>query len=255
MLEGFDFGTPKIANQLTGTLEALKHYNGLSIPPEYFIEAMGRLRERYLNVPLSSVLHPASPSAQQAATRQKAAADAAPAVQEEALTAQQWFERGFAAMEIDEKLRFYGQAILIKPDYAVALYNRGLALNDKGDLDGALRDLNEATRLLPYFADAFNARGVVRGDKGDLEGALQDYSKAVKLNPADALAFSNRGEVRLDRGDPEGGLEDCNEAIRLRPDLAEAFHHRSRARLSRGDFEGAQQDRNEAIRLGFKLKE
>src|SRR5207253_3754505 len=29
MLEGFDFGTPKIASQLTGKLAALKHYNGL----------------------------------------------------------------------------------------------------------------------------------------------------------------------------------------------------------------------------------
>src|SRR5277367_3002420 len=49
MLEGFDFGTPKIADQLTGQLAALRHYNGLSIPPEYFLEAMGRLRDRYLN--------------------------------------------------------------------------------------------------------------------------------------------------------------------------------------------------------------
>ncbi len=105
MLEGFDFGTPKIASQLTGTLAALKHYNGLSIPPEYFLEAMERLRGRYLNVPLAAVLHPASPSAQRAATEQKAAAHAAPAVQEEELTAQQWFERGFAAVDIDEKLR------------------------------------------------------------------------------------------------------------------------------------------------------
>jgi len=40
MMEGFDFGTPKIATQLTGDLAALKHYNGLSIPPEYFMEAM-----------------------------------------------------------------------------------------------------------------------------------------------------------------------------------------------------------------------
>src|SRR3984885_10059601 len=42
MMEGFDFCTPKIASQLTGTLAALKHYNGLSIPPEYFLEAMDR---------------------------------------------------------------------------------------------------------------------------------------------------------------------------------------------------------------------
>ena len=40
MLEGFDFSTPRIASQLTGTLAALKHYNGLSIPPDYFVEAM-----------------------------------------------------------------------------------------------------------------------------------------------------------------------------------------------------------------------
>ena len=62
MLEWFDFGTPKIASQLTGALAALKLYSGLSIPPEYFMEAMDRLRTRYLNVPLTAVLHPASPS-------------------------------------------------------------------------------------------------------------------------------------------------------------------------------------------------
>jgi hypothetical protein len=34
LLDGFEFGSPRIANQLTGALAALKHYNGLSIPPE-----------------------------------------------------------------------------------------------------------------------------------------------------------------------------------------------------------------------------
>ena len=120
MLEGFDFGTPKIASQLTGTLAALKDYNGLSIPPEYFMEAMDRLRRKYLNVPLTAVLHPASVSAQRAATEQKAAANAAPAVQKEELTAQQWFERGFAAADVGEQLRFYNKAIRLKPDYAEA---------------------------------------------------------------------------------------------------------------------------------------
>jgi hypothetical protein len=139
MLEGSDFGTPKIAGQLTGTLAALKHYNGLSIPPEYFMEAMGRLRDRFLNVPLTAVLHPASASVERAATEQRAAADAAPAVQEEDLTAQQWFERGFAAVDLDEQLRFYTEAIRLKPDYAVAFYNRGIARRDKGDVEGARR--------------------------------------------------------------------------------------------------------------------
>ena len=117
MLEGFDFGTPKIASQLTGKLAALKRCNGLSIPPDYFLAAMLRLRDRYLNVPLASVLHPASPFAQQAAAQQKQVAGAAAAVHEEELTAQQWFERGFAAVDNDERLRFYNEAIRLKPDF------------------------------------------------------------------------------------------------------------------------------------------
>jgi hypothetical protein len=63
MLEGFDFGTPKIASQLTGMLAALKHYNGLSIPPQYFLEAMGSLspitiRAAYAAAPMSTTAWP-----------------------------------------------------------------------------------------------------------------------------------------------------------------------------------------------------
>jgi tetratricopeptide (TPR) repeat protein len=149
MLEGFDFGTPAISNQLTGKLADLKRYNALSIPGEYFLEAMGRLRDRYLNVSLEAILHPASRSAQQAATEQQAAAETAPVVKEEELTAQQWFERGFEAKDRDEKLRFYTQAIRLDPAYAPAFYNRGNARRAKGDVDGALADYNEAIRLDP----------------------------------------------------------------------------------------------------------
>jgi hypothetical protein len=67
MLRGFDFKTPKVASQLTGKLAALKGYQGLSIPEGYFLEAMGKLRSKFLNVKLTAVLHPASRSAQQAA--------------------------------------------------------------------------------------------------------------------------------------------------------------------------------------------
>jgi len=254
MLEGFDFGTPKIASQLTGKLAALKHYNGLSIPPDYFLEAMGRLRDRYLSVPLSAVLHPPSLSAQRGAMEQKAAAGTAPAVQEQELTAQQWFERGFAAADLDEKLRFHSEAIRLKPDYASAFNNRGNARRKKGDLEGALQDYNEAIRLKPDYASPFNNRGVVRSDKGDREGALQDYDEAIRLKPDYADAFNNRGIAHRNKGDLEGALQDYDEAIRLKPDFADAFHNRGIARRDKGDKEGALQDDAEAVRLGFKLK-
>jgi hypothetical protein len=80
MIDGFDFSTPAIASHFTGKLAALKHYNALSVPAAYFSAAMDSLRRKYLDVPLDAVLHPASPSAQRAATEQKAAAEAAPEV-------------------------------------------------------------------------------------------------------------------------------------------------------------------------------
>ena len=64
MMEGFDFGAPQIASQLTGKLSALKSYNGLRIPHEYFEEAMIRLRKQFLDVHLSAIPRPPSPSAQ-----------------------------------------------------------------------------------------------------------------------------------------------------------------------------------------------
>lgn len=80
MLDGFDFGAPSIANQLTGSLDTLKSYNALRVPAEYFHEAMERLRTKYLNVALQAVLHPASTTATRVAKVEQAAASAAPVV-------------------------------------------------------------------------------------------------------------------------------------------------------------------------------
>src|SRR6478752_10826127 len=43
MLEGFDFNSPAIAKQLTGKLALLQRYAALSVPAEFFAEAMERL--------------------------------------------------------------------------------------------------------------------------------------------------------------------------------------------------------------------
>ena len=283
MLEGFDFGTPTIANQLTGKLASLNRYNALEVRPAYVFEAMSRLREKYLNVALDAVPRPASSVARQAATEQKAAAATAPPVSKEELTALQWFERGFAATDPDEIIRFNSEAIRLQPDYASAYYNRGLAryhkgdlegaladynqalrlrpddpatlnnrglaLADKGDFDGALADYNQALRLRPDDPDALNNRGLALADKGDLDGALADYNQAMRLQPDDPAPFNNRAILLLGKGDLEAAILDCNQAIRLRPNFSEAFDTRGDVRRAQGDLESALADYDEAIRL------
>jgi tetratricopeptide (TPR) repeat protein len=79
-------------------------------------------------------------------------------------------------------LRFYSEAIRLKPDHAIAFNNRGLAYLLKGDQEAAAQDFSEAIRLKPDYAEAFSNRGFAR-HKGDLLGALQDFNEAIFLNP------------------------------------------------------------------------
>jgi tetratricopeptide (TPR) repeat protein len=246
--EGFNFDTPAIKRQLTGSLAPLKQYNAINVPADYFEAAMDKLR-KYLNVALDTVLHPASASAGKAAREEQAAARNAPAVTEEELTAQEWFERASNSTDPDEQVDLYTKAIKHNPNFAIAFNNRAIARKAKGDLDSALLDCNEAIRLNPDDADSFYNRGNVRADIGDLDGALQDYNEAIRLNPDYAKAFCNRGIAREAKGDLKGALQDYNKAIRLKPDFAIAFHNRGNARKDKGDLEGALQDYNEAIRL------
>jgi len=249
MLEGFDFATPSIGNHLTGTLAPLKRYNGLTVPVEYFDEAMSRLRAHHLNVEVGAVLHPPSTAASEAAIAQRAAADAATDVATEDLTAERWFERGFEATDPDTKISYYTEAIRLKPDFATAYNNRGNVRRAKGDVDEALADFTEAIHLQPDYANSYNSRGFARQEKGDVDGALVDLTEAIRLQPNFAGAYNNRGNARRAKGDVDGALADYAESIRLQPDSAFAYYNRGLIRREKGDLDGALADYTDSIRL------
>lgn len=215
MLENFDFDAPAIAPHLTGKLALLKRYHGLGVPSEYFDAAMARLRDSFLNVSLDAVLHPTSDRARCAADEQQAAATSAPPVIATNLTAQDWFERGYAAVDLDEKLRCLDQAIRLNPEDAIVHCARGSARHGKGDLWGALQDFDTAIRLDPGFAEAYQHRGAARSEREDFDGALQDFNAAIRLQPDYAKAYLNRAIARRERGDPDGAAEDFATARRL----------------------------------------
>jgi len=76
-LDGFDFDAPPVVARLSGSLAPLKEYNSLRIHADYFSEAMERLREKFLSVPLEAVLHSVSPVAERAVKEQQRAAQSA----------------------------------------------------------------------------------------------------------------------------------------------------------------------------------
>jgi tetratricopeptide (TPR) repeat protein len=251
MVESFDFGSPVAASILIDKLANLKKYNALRVPSEYFFEAMVRLREQYLNIPIESVLHPISNQTKQDIYMQQIAASNAKMVEKHELTSQEWFEKGYKAQELEEKIRYYTEAIRLKPDDAISYNNRGEALQEKGDLKSALRDFNEAIRLKSDYAEAYSNRGLVRRNNNEIDEAISDYDEAIRLKPDFASAFNKRGVARMKKNDIDGAIQDFDLAIKYIYYGEEylPFFNRGLARRLKGDIDSAIMDFNEAIQL------
>ena len=146
-------------------------------------------------------------------------------------------------------IKYYDEAIRLRPEFPNAFNNRGNAKFDLGDYAGALGDHDEAIRLRPRNPEAFNNRGNAKLALGDHAGALGDYDEAIRLRPEYPEAFNNRGAAKLALGDYAGAIGDSDEAIRLRPEYPEAFYNRGRVKQANDDHTGAIEDYDEAIRL------
>jgi tetratricopeptide (TPR) repeat protein len=127
--------------------------------------------------------------------------------------------------------------------------NRGIALDDAGDFDGAIASYDLAIARNPYSAAAHTDRGAARHNLGDLAGAVADYDLAIALNPNLAEAYVNRGIARSNLDDSVGAIKDYSRAITLRPGYAEAYLGRGNARADSHDLDGAIGDYSQAIML------
>ena len=110
-------------------------------------------------------------------------------------------------MQFDAAIDSYKQALKIKPDYAEAYYNMGVALNDKGDPEAAIESYKQALKIKPDYAEAYNNIGIVLKDQGDLEAAIDSYKQAININPDYAEAYYNLSLLHLLRGNLDEGFK------------------------------------------------
>ncbi len=107
--------------------------------------------------------------------------------------------------------RDFRRAIQVKPDFARAWSNLGMAEAALGRADDAATDYREAIRRDPRLVAPRNNLGALLLAKGDVEGALATLEAAVALPDAGPHVLYNLALARLKAGDRAGALE----ALRL----------------------------------------
>ena len=100
---------------------------------------------------------------------------------------------------------------------ASAHCDRGKALYDQGDLQGAVAACSKAISLDPGLAEAYYARGLARQDAGETDLAIADFTKAIEEQPDFTDAFNARGLAYLLKCDYARTRSDLREVIELDP--------------------------------------
>ena len=85
--------------------------------------------------------------------------------------------------EFDTAIANQRKAVWIKPDYAWAHYNLGLALHESEDFYGALESFKQALHFAPYTVEFLSSLGISLKENGSIDAAIENYRKALQVQP------------------------------------------------------------------------
>ena len=109
----------------------------------------------------------------------------------EALSAQEWFKRGFAALRVNQDYagaaRAFALSIRLNPTYQQAYVNRGLAYERLGNVQQAMEDYSMAMVLQFDEGKAYYFRGLAFKRSGMVTEAMADLRRASNLRYKPAI--------------------------------------------------------------------
>ena len=151
-----------------------------------------------------------------------------------------------------DRLAWFRAAVTVRPGSCVARDNLGVAMRDRGDLEGAIVEFRTAIGLDPSYAMAHNNLGVALSAKKDLEGAIAEYRTAFAINPRSVQAHNNLGNALTFKGDLDGAIAEYHVSLSLDPKLAAAHSNLGFALQSQGYLKEAIAEFRTAIALDSK---
>jgi Flp pilus assembly protein TadD len=122
----------------------------------------------------------------------------------------------------NEAIAEFRNAIRLKPDMAGAHDNLGMALGIAGRIDEAIEEHRTAVRLGPEFPRFRNNLGTQLAIAGRIAEAIPEFQAAIQLEPAHAEAHNNLGLALAKTGRMEEAVSEFQTALQLRPDYPQA---------------------------------
>jgi tetratricopeptide (TPR) repeat protein len=115
-------------------------------------------------------------------------------------------------------LQYYNNALRLQPGSTEALYDRGLLLQNMGEIDKAIEDYTAILKLDGGYADAhYNLGYIDLAYKKDYKSAIIHFTNAIQVNDKYAEAFYNRGLCYEFMGDKKSAEKDFRQALDIVP--------------------------------------
>jgi predicted O-linked N-acetylglucosamine transferase (SPINDLY family) len=127
--------------------------------------------------------------------------------------------------KLDAAVECYRKALSIKPDYAEAHNNLGLALNDQGKPDAAVESYRKALSIKPDYAEAHNNLGITLQEQGKLDAAVASYRRVLSIKPDHVEAHNNLGTALKDQGRLDDAVGCYRKSLSIKPDYAAAHNN------------------------------
>jgi len=116
---------------------------------------------------------------------------------------------------------------------------KGRALLNSHDLNGAIGELSRAASVNPKLSEASSLLGVAYWRKGLRDLAEQSFETAVRIEKDDAQNLNNLGFLLYENGDYEKASKYLKRAAKLAPGDARIWNNLGLAQAERGDFDDA----------------
>lgn len=147
--------------------------------------------------------------------------------------------------DVEGALKAFGKVIQRDPN-ASAYYGRGVVRCKIQQYPAAIVDLNRAIELRPRFAAALTERGLAYVESGEIEKGIKDYDAAIAIDPSYALAHDNKGAACLMLERWAEAIPHLDIALRLTPSNVQARYHRGIGHEMLEDFSRAIRDFQDA---------